>query len=527
MTSFARWNRVVALAVVVIQAQAWGQTAEVAGSTRTSALSTARLSVSFGGTAPDQSNFVVSTGGVTTAISAADFLSAPQVRVAGSYFFKDWLGVNLEGSFEHLKVQRFVNDAVSGPEVGLTGYRLHVQAAGRYPVMDRIGLEARLGLGAGQAPGVFPSAADTDSQTTDFSFGPVGTVAVVSEPWGPVSGQVYVTGAWAPAGGISGTPATPSHKVGSGWYGAGAQLAVGGFTVGSYDLALALDVSWTRAVSNGGDWFYKQKELRAGLGLMAVLPGPRSMPTTGSVRGRVQLGEGGGPASGARVEAGGLVASTDASGEFELSGIAPGSATVRASAEGLRPALSEVRVSAGGVAEVALTLVPATGPGTVKGTVKAASPEAALAGAEVSTEGQPAVRTAKDGTFVLPGVGPGLVTVRVKAEGYALGEDVVQVPPEGEATVPFLLKKQGEKTPATLRGLIRLAGGKTAKVSVRVDELHRDVPLNADGRFSLELPGGKYTLVIDAPGFVAQVKKVEIAAGDQAIIHCELQPAPR
>jgi hypothetical protein len=37
------------------------------------------------------------------------------------------------------------------------------------------------------------------------------------------------------------------------------------------------------------------------------------------------------------------------------------------------------------------------------------------------------------------------------------------------------------------------------------------------------VPSGKYTLVIEARGFLTQTKSVDVSPGDQAIFHAELE----
>jgi hypothetical protein len=54
-------------------------------------------------------------------------------------------------------------------------------------------------------------------------------------------------------------------------------------------------------------------------------------------------------------------------------------------------------------------------------------------------------------------------------------------------------------------------------------ELKLKLEVKADGRFSAEVPSGKYTLIIQSPGFVTQTHVVEVSGGDQAIFHAELE----
>ena len=71
--------------------------------------------------------------------------------------------------------------------------------------------------------------------------------------------------------------------------------------------------------------------------------------------------------------------------------------------------------------------------------------------------------------------------------------------------------------------VISSAAGPVAKATVRVVELKLKQAVKADGRFEVEVPGGKYTLVIEAPKHVTQTKQVEVADGDQAIFQIELE----
>jgi hypothetical protein len=61
------------------------------------------------------------------------------------------------------------------------------------------------------------------------------------------------------------------------------------------------------------------------------------------------------------------------------------------------------------------------------------------------------------------------------------------------------------------------------KATVRVVELKVKLAVKADGRFTADVPSGKYTLVIEAKGYVTQTKTVVVSGGDQAIFHTELE----
>ncbi|MBL8916984.1 MAG: carboxypeptidase regulatory-like domain-containing protein, partial [Archangium sp.] len=132
-------------------------------------------------------------------------------------------------------------------------------------------------------------------------------------------------------------------------------------------------------------------------------------------------------------------------------------------------------------------------------------------------------QTDEKGAYTFAAVGPGPVKVRVEAQGFNQADEVAQVPAEGEATLDVTLEALGKGSPATVRGLIRSRTGEAVKANVVVKGVNKKVPVNAEGRFVVTIPGGDYFFVISAPGYVSQTKKVTLADGDQAIFHCELQ----
>jgi hypothetical protein len=162
----------------------------------------------------------------------------------------------------------------------------------------------------------------------------------------------------------------------------------------------------------------------------------------------------------------------------------------------------------------------ATGPGRIRGVVWGEGKP--VAGAVVRV-GEKRVVADAEGRFVVAEVGPGPVTMQVQAAGFKDAEEVAQVPPEAEAELDFALVLKAVEARATLRGLIRAKSGETLKATVRVVERKLKLQVKADGRFSAEVPSGKYTLIIEARGYVTQTKTVEVSGGDQAIFHAELE----
>lgn len=211
----------------------------------------------------------------------------------------------------------------------------------------------------------------------------------------------------------------------------------------------------------------------------------------------------------------------DASGALRLAR-APGRVHARVTLDGFRASERDLDVREGEATRVALTLEPRTGPGRLSGVVRAAATKAAVPEAQL-TVGDKAVRADAAGAWVVDACGPGPVKVRVEAQGFTPAEEVVQVPPEGEATLDVALEQLGKGSPATLRGLVRSLTGEPLKASVVIRGSATKVVVSPEGRFVVTVPGGTWFLVISAPGYVTQTKKVVLADGDQAIFHAELQ----
>jgi hypothetical protein len=170
--------------------------------------------------------------------------------------------------------------------------------------------------------------------------------------------------------------------------------------------------------------------------------------------------------------------------------------------------------------------------GVVHGVVRAAHASAAgpagapLAGVTVSVPGGPSSTTDGDGTFTLSGLAPGMATVHLSGPGLLPGEEVLVIPPEGDVSVDLQLRPAESVRLATITGLVRGEDGKPLAARVSVVELDLVSQADARGRFRLELPAGRYTLLIEAPGLATQRKAVTVGAGEHSIYNLDLQREP-
>lgn len=440
------------------------------------------------------------------------------LHASGAYFFSSWLGLGVEARAEIFYATR----ASTNARVPLGGFGLAVLPSFRFSPLTWLDLEAELGWAVAGRPILSLANPDAPAGEMRVVTGPSAGLVVGLEPANWLSAQLFAR---------SELPLSSSVGVGASL---GAQVRVGALTFGDFRWGVALSYEFATLYMGSGQATLLHTEHRLGLGLALLvrrppppLPPPPPPPTVTTVEGLVSVTGTGAPIAGALVELSGWGSlETDAQGAFVAREVKPGPVTVKATAKGFKTSSREVTVAAGGAAKVELSLDPPSGPGRITGVVLA-GPDKPLPNAVVRADGGAEVKSGPDGAFTLEKAGPGPVTVTAALAGYEKGEEVVQVPPEATATLSFTLKATGVKVKATVKGLVVGADGSVPKATVRVVELKKTVAVGKDGRFELEVPGGRYTLTLQAKGYVTQSKVVEVADGDQAIFHAVLEKARR
>jgi hypothetical protein len=453
---------------------------------------------------------------------------------SGAWFFRSWLGVGADlrvEPFRHFPTTQGQPLPSPSDMAALTlAYRSvsgNVLGLLRWQPTLLFGLELQLGWAAGTRPLVILGPRNRVEGL--FTTGPVAGVAVnldlTRHVWLQLYGRaefITATTAVSPYGQLAGAGLT-----------VGLQSRVASFSVGPVELGVGLfaEVNPSSLVGpenvpgEAGRARVDSTLIRFGAGAVATLrrPAPDVVVEPGvmlrGLKGRVVKGDRS-PVTGAAVTIGTVSRTSDATGAFEVADLAAGSYTVKATAPGLRATSVDVVVGSG-VTETELVLEVPTGPGRVAGVVRA-GPDQPLAGAKV-VSGAQTVTTSATGAYTLASVGPGAVKVKVTLEGYAPADEVVQVPPEGEASLDVTLEPVAQRTKAKIRGVISSAAGPVAKATVRIVELKLKQAVKPDGRFEADVPGGKYTVIIEAPRHVTQTKTVEVADGDQAIFQIELE----
>lgn len=463
-----------------------------------------------------------------SSITVAGF--EPGLSLGGAWFGRPWLGVTGDLRLTGFTVRP--SEGVTPAPVGLTGLfnvDARLAAAFRWSPVTRFALEGQLGPALlSRAVLVYQgtSSAVTSSRVTQLG----------------VSLGVHADlrlDRWVLSADVVGTPGlavwvldTPQSKVTSGWLNLGLSVGVDVMRTRSWALqVLARAELIGSEASNTQKESFNTAELHGLLGARFEFGElPRDVLVNGSPRqarvvGQVRCSDGT-PVTQAKLTVGWQAVALEADGRFTAE--APEGAPVELKAErpGYHAAVATV-TPAEGLAEVALVLTPMNGPGRIRVSVISAEGQKPVADAEVLLAGTVVGQTDATGVFTITAAGPGPVKVAVHAKGLVDGEEVVSVPPEAEATLALTLAKKGERKVATFKGLIRSATGQPVQATVRIKGLATEVKVKPDGRFSVEVPGGTYTLTISAPGHVTQVKSVDVADGDQALFHTVLQPFGR
>ncbi|MDY7232560.1 carboxypeptidase regulatory-like domain-containing protein [Hyalangium rubrum] len=234
-----------------------------------------------------------------------------------------------------------------------------------------------------------------------------------------------------------------------------------------------------------------------------------------------------GPLKAPRVRVEGKEVPTNPSGAFRVDGLAGGWVAIQASAEGYQPLERKVQLPAGGQTSVLLPLERIREPGTLRGRIirqaGGAGAKVPLADVEVQLGGQGVARSDADGRFVLSAVGPGPVSLKLLGAGVRPQEEVVVIPPGGEASIEVALQK-AEEVLAWMRGKVRSTQGQPLQATLKVAERKLKARTRPTGDFEFRLPAGRYQVTFEARGHIAQTKTVDVGAGDQALFYVDLSP---
>jgi phosphatidylinositol-3-phosphatase len=254
---------------------------------------------------------------------------------------------------------------------------------------------------------------------------------------------------------------------------------------------------------------------------MAEFFGPRNTPP-GAITGQVTDSSTGAAIAGATVSYSGGTATTDSSGNYTLSNVAPGTYTVTASATGHTSVSSTVSVTSGNTATLNFQLTP-TAPGAITGQVTDSSTGAAIAGATVSDSGG-STTTNSSGNYMLSNVAPGTYTVTASATGHASRSSTVSVTSGNTATLNFQLTPNG---PGAITGQVTDSSSGVAIVGANISYSGGSTTTDSSGNYMLSnVAPGTYTVTASATGYVSLSSTVSVTSGNTATLNFQLNPLP-
>jgi len=277
--------------------------------------------------------------------------------------------------------------------------------------------------------------------------------------------------------------------------------------------------------------FATQRLQRAGIALQLDLLDHAPPPRFGSVLVRAVDAESGQPLPGAAVAV--SVAGRDfqaragpAAGSFSAQDLPPGAAVARVTAGGYLPGEGKATVVAGQEATVDVRVKkepPKTGSLAI--TLLDKVSKQPIAGATVKVRGVEK-QTSDQGTVTFDGLLPGPAPVEAAVPDYRPVSEVASIVALKSAEMPLELVKVRAAVLATITGLVRNRnGGKAVSAQLEIPEAKvKTRAAGSTGAFTFRIPGGTYSLIISAPGFITQTKTVTVKDGDQAIYNVDLSP---
>jgi outer membrane protein OmpA-like peptidoglycan-associated protein len=166
----------------------------------------------------------------------------------------------------------------------------------------------------------------------------------------------------------------------------------------------------------------------------------------------------------------------------------------------------------------------------VSGVVLDSATRKPIAGVLVTVPGAglpPVASDAETGRFLTYTLPPGPVRIAAQKEGYRIAEQDLKLTAGETATVelameamarPALFNVSTTSKKKPVAATLRLQGPKNQDFSTSE---------SATGPAKLEVPAGRYTVNVTAPGFLAQTRDVQVSEGGTMDLAFELEPEPK
>ena len=234
--------------------------------------------------------------------------------------------------------------------------------------------------------------------------------------------------------------------------------------------------------------------------------------SSGSITGSVKTTDGAAIA-GASVGYGGGTATTDANGNYTLSGVPVGTVQLVASASGFQSVTQSVAVNGGATSTANFTLAAAPAGGTVTGKITNISNGAILAGATVSWSGG-STTSNTSGIYTLTNVAAGTQNITASANGYLPRTLSVSVVGGATSTLNIPIATAGKISVKVVTSSGAAVSGAT--VTIKGGSIATTVSglSSSTGFFTTNwIPVGTYTVTVAKSGFTTQSKTTTVSSG--------------
>jgi hypothetical protein len=237
--------------------------------------------------------------------------------------------------------------------------------------------------------------------------------------------------------------------------------------------------------------------------------------SSGTIAGTVK-NSAGSPIAGASLGYGGGSTTSDANGNYDLTGVPVGAVQLVASAPGFQSVTQNVAVAGGKTSTANFTLPAAATSGTVTGKIINASSGAIVAAATVSWSGGSTTSNAS-GIYTLTNVTAGTQNITAVKTGYLANTLAVNVVGGGTSTLNIPVATGGKITVKVVSPTGAVVSG--AIVTIKGGSIATTVSgsTSTAGVFTTNwIPVGTYTVSVSKTGHAAQTKTITVASGATA-----------
>ena len=233
---------------------------------------------------------------------------------------------------------------------------------------------------------------------------------------------------------------------------------------------------------------------------------------SGSITGSVKT-TAGAAIAGASVGYGGGTATSDANGNYTLTGVPVGTVQLVASASGFQSVTQSVAVNGGATSTANFALAAGAASGTVTGKITSASSGAIVTGATVSWSGG-STTSNSSGIYTLTNISAGTQNITAVKTGYLSRTLAVGVTGGATSTLNIPIATAGKISVKVVTSSGAAVSGATITIKGGVIGTTVSGSSSSTGLFTTNwIPVGTYTVTVAKSGFTTQSKTTTVSSG--------------